>query len=104
MSNKIRKPKTKKPKCPDMFDVVFGRNLVRWLGGDASLVASGWCWKNFSRAFPQLRTKAEKYFAAANTGNPAWAAYRMVRDCDSDRAWAEKVKGSERGKTCSGGG
>jgi len=28
----------------------------------------------------------------------------MVRDCDSDRAWAEKVKGSERGKTCSGGG
>jgi len=77
--------------CPETFDVEFGRRLVAHLGGDASKVKDGWCWEKFAAAFPELCSAAEGFFAAAQTGDPAWVAYRMSCDCGSSREWAEKI-------------
>ena len=77
--------------CQDGFTVAFGRALIAHLGGDASAVQDDWCWAKFGRAFPELREGAERYFERAETGDPAWAACCMVRECGSVRAWAEGV-------------
>ncbi len=35
---------TQKPKCPENFTVNFGRKLVSYLGGYASIIQDNWCW------------------------------------------------------------
>ena len=78
--------------CPMFFDVAFGRKIVSHLGGNPSDIQDGWCWQDFGERFPELRAKAEKYFASAKKGNPAWAAYWMARACGSEQIWAEKIE------------
>ena len=77
--------------CPIAMDVSFGRRLVAALGGNPSAIQDTWCWRDFGRAYAHLRPAAEAYFAAAQTGDPAWAAYSLTAYCGSDRAWAEGV-------------
>src|SRR3972149_5610268 len=77
--------------CPDGFDVAWARDFIAYLGGDASIVKDNWCWSRFGKHFQHLREKAEQFFAAAATGNPACGAYLMCRDCGSTREWAEGV-------------
>lgn len=82
--------------CPRIFDVNFGRLLVAELGGDAGKIQDDWCWREFAAEYPGLREAAERYFAAAKTGDPALAAYWMALYYGSSREWAEKIKLSSR--------
>ena len=86
------------PECPSVFTPNFGRKLVKYLGGDPTLIKDHWCWEEFAKAYPKLRRKAEHYFERATTGNPANAALCMARHCKSKRTWAKKV--IESAKTC----
>ena len=78
--------------CPDVFDVEFARQLIKYLGGDIKKIIKNDCWNSLFEKFPELREKAENYFEEVEEGNPAYAAFRMVRDCGSDQKWADKVK------------
>ena len=55
----------KRPKCPDEFDVDFGRKLVEYLGGDPALIIDWWCWEESRLDFEVLKNKnllkKEKY-------------------------------------------
>jgi len=81
----------KRPKCPNKFTIDFARELVKYLGGDPTKINNRDCWRSLVRKYPELREKAEKYFATAKTGDPARAAYLMCRACGSSREWAEGV-------------
>jgi hypothetical protein len=87
----------RRPRCPDICDVAFGRKLVAYLGGDPTAIKDRWCWSDFAREYRKLRSGAERYFATARTGNPALAAYYLVHHWGSDPAWAEGVV--ERART-----
>ena len=76
---------------PRTLDAEFGRALVAELGGDPEPIEDEWCWRDFARAYPELREKAEAWFAAATAGEAAWAAYCMAYYCGSSRKWAERV-------------
>ena len=80
-----------KPDCPDIFTIVFARQLIAYLGGDAHKIRNNWCWHTFAINYPNLKEKAEQYFAEATTGDPAMAAYWMVKHFGSERSWAERV-------------
>ena len=80
-----------KPKCPNTFQLKFACRLVAYLGGDPTPIEDNWCWAEIGRQYPGLVPAAEEYFAAAKTGNPAYAAYGMTRYCGSSREWAEGV-------------
>ena len=80
-----------KPKCPVIFTTDFGRELVKYLGGDASEVEDGDCWKDFGVQFPELVEPAMTYFEKATTGDPAYAAYCLVLDCHGDLERAMRV-------------
>ena len=77
--------------CPDFFDVKFARRLVAHFGGDASKISDYDCWKSLGKKYRHLLPMAEKLFERATTGDPAWAAFCMVRGCGSKREWAEGV-------------
>ena len=95
MSTKKKSARSKKklvcPRCPDGFDWRFGKKLIKYLGGDPSLVKDDWCWEQFAKTYPELIKRAEEYFEEATTGNPSFAAYKMVYHCNSKREWAEHV-------------
>ena len=79
------------PKCPNTFTIDFGRELVEYLGGNPDAIQDNWCWKELGKQYLELQGRAERYFEAAETGNPTYAAYQICRNCGSDREWAEKV-------------
>ncbi len=77
--------------CPDKFDKKFMIELVKYLGGDASIIKKGdFGWREFGK-FQHLRKKAEKYFETAETGDPVWAAFQMYEECGSSVRWVMKV-------------
>ena len=80
-----------KPNCPDSFTAQFGIELVKYLGGDPAPIQNNWCWSEFAKQYSELIPLAEKYFAAATTGDPGYAAYCMVMYCGGSREWAEGV-------------
>ena len=80
-----------KPDCPDIFTIVFARQLIAYLGGDAGKIEDDWCWHTFAINYPELKGKAEQYFAEATTGDPSLAAYMMVEYGGSERDWAEGI-------------
>ena len=80
-----------KPICPDVFGVEFGRELVEYLGGDASIIEDDDCWKEFGKKFPELIEPAMRYFENATTGNPARAATNLVHFCGASLERAMRV-------------
>ncbi len=91
MDTEVNSIEKEKPECPERFTVDFGRKLIAYLGGDASIIKDSWCWKDFAKHFSHLREKAEKYFEEAQEGDPSWAAYNMHVYCGSSKEWTEKV-------------
>jgi hypothetical protein len=79
------------PECPDTFTTEWGIQFLKALGADTSKVKNSWCWKEFNEHFKEYQKLFEKYLRNAKTGNPAWAAYLMHKDCGSSKKWAEKV-------------
>src|SRR3989344_5693986 len=79
------------PECPEIFTLRFARELLSALGADINIIRDNWCWANFREPFSSYQEKVEAYFANAKTGDPAFAAFRMVYSCGSSREWAEKV-------------
>ena len=80
-----------KPICPDVFDVHFGRELVEYLGGDASIIEDDDCWNEFGKKFPELIEPAMRYFEQAETGDPAFAAADLVHYCGAPVERAMRV-------------
>jgi hypothetical protein len=68
----------KRPKCPTEFSLAFARRLVRYLGGDPSLIEDGDCWRKLVGKYPTLAEPAAKYFETAKEGNPSWAAVQLA--------------------------
>lgn len=86
----------KLPACPNEFTIDFARKLIEALGEDSSPIQDNWCWKDLAKHYlakhyPNLRKKVENYFEKAKTGDPSYAAYLMVRDCESSREWADRT-------------
>ena len=83
-----------KPKCPEYFDIEFGKKLIEYVGVDTSLIEDYECWYQFSKKFFHLKEKAEKYFEKClelKEGNVSQAAYLMCYHQISSRTWAEKI-------------
>ena len=83
-----------RPKCPEDFTVEFGKNLISYLGGNISLIEENDCWKEFSKKFPELKDKVEKYFEKClelQEGNVSQAAYYMCYYKISSKSWAESI-------------
>ena len=68
----------KRPKCPTEFTIGFARRLVRYLGGDPSLIDNYDCWRQLVGKYPKLIKPAVKYFETAKEGDPSWAALQMA--------------------------
>jgi hypothetical protein len=71
----------KRPKCPTEFSLGFARKLVRYLGGDPSLIEPGDCWRQLVGKYPTLTKPAAKYFETAKEGNPSCAVVQLAYLC-----------------------
>jgi len=80
-----------KPDCPYDFDVEFGKQLVKYLGGDVSKVKKKDCWWDFAKKFPELLNPAMKYFEEATAGAPSGAAYYLMVYGAAPLEWAMRV-------------
>jgi len=87
-------PKTL-PKCPNVFDIDFERELLGAMGADVSIIDDDGCpccfWVELAAQFPSYMKRIEQYLERATTGDPAGAVYSMVFHLGTDRAWAEGV-------------
>jgi hypothetical protein len=55
--------------------IELAREIVVYLGGDATIIKDNWCYPQLRKAFPELM---EAYFSLienATTGDPSYAAY-----------------------------
>jgi|GEM_PF-3649779 len=68
----------KRPKCPTEFRLGFARELVRYLGGDPSLIDDYDCWWSLAHKYPKLIKPALRYFETVTEGDPSEAAYSLA--------------------------
>ncbi len=77
------------------MNAIYGRRIVKKLGGDPSPIRIGWCWREFGEQYPELLEKAMEYFKGRKNNE---AAYYLVHDCGAPVEWALGVEARERGK------
>lgn len=70
--------------------VQFGRELIRYLGGDPTPIEDNWCWEDFARHYLELRPLLERFLEECRGGNIAMWTASLCIYCGSDSSWAEE--------------
>ncbi len=75
------------------FNVDFGKKLIEYLDplADISIIEDNWCWKEFGDNFNYLKPKVMKYFEHIKNKDIVFAIYNLVKYCNFNREWAEKI-------------
>ena len=110
----------KKPDYPEDFDNKFAKELLTYFGHtDFNDWDDNWCWNDIIPRFIQYKDKFLEYLFSFKSihdicyplfwlckykvidnslvepviekNNNCFYAYRMTRECNSDRKWAEKI-------------
>ncbi len=79
-------------KCPNSFDYLFGKKLIKYLNplADISMINTDWCWKEFAKQFGYLKPKVMKYFEQAKEGDPSLAVFYLYKYGNFDKQWVKK--------------